>query len=183
MGDVTSLIKAANQGDALANEDLYNLVYRQLRSIARRKMAAESVDNTLQPTALVNEAFLALAMGQTVISNDRAHFFRTAARAMERILIDYARRRNCRKRSGNAKRIPMTPAIVQTPAVDPSLLDLQAALDKLSVLAPQNSELVRLHFFGGLTIKECASVMQISVSTAERKWRFARAWLRDHIGS
>lgn len=183
MGDVTSLIKAANQGDSLANEDLYNMVYRQLRSIARRKMATESADNTLQPTALVNEAFLSLAAGQAIISNDRAHFFRTAARAMERILIDYARRRKSKKRLGNAKRVPMTPGLAQTSAADPTLLDLQSALDKLSNLAPQNSELVRLHFFGGLTIKECANIMNISLSTAERKWRFARAWLRDQIDS
>lgn len=183
MGNITALINSAHQGDLNANEELYSLVFNQLRSLARQKMAAEPSEATLQPTALVNEVYLTLASGQNLVWNDRRHFFRTAARAMQRILIDSARRRNSEKRGGRAERVPLSGSFLKSAPLDSDLLDLQDALRELEQVSPLNSELVQLHFFAGLTIAECARTLEISKSTAERKWKFTRVWLRDWMKS
>jgi len=180
--EITQLIREMSNGDADAAEAVYDLVYDQLRLIARRRMAGESSDHTMQPTALVNEAYLRLVKSNKTIWRDRRHFFGVAAEAMRRILIDAARTKKRIKRGGKNKvRQPLNEYSAMTGPLDTDLLDLDDALKELEKEDPERAELVRLHFFSGLTIQECADLMEISKSTAERSWRFSRAWLKSRI--
>ena len=178
MSNVTRLIDAAAAGDPHAAAELLPLVYDELRKLAAARMAAEAVDHTLQPTALVHEAYLRLVDTDGAQRWDsRGHFFAAAAEAMRRILVDGARRRRSQKRGGGAERIDL-PDLPDAPGTDPiDLLALDEALAKLEVLHPQKAQVVKLRFFAGCSLDETAECLNISRATAERHWAFARAWL------
>ena len=181
MGEVTQLMKLIQQGNSEATAELYELVYAELRRMAQARMRKESPDHILQPTALVNEVFLKLVHRDVSEWEDRRHFYGVASEAMRRILIDAARSRNRKKRGGDHERQPLDENTPWTLPFDTDLIDLDVALRKLEELAPDKAEVVRLHFFAGLTFEQVASVLGISKSTVERRWRFSRSWLRFQI--
>ncbi|HWJ56499.1 MAG TPA: ECF-type sigma factor [Vicinamibacterales bacterium] len=167
-------------GDAAALEELVPLVYAELRRMADRQLRRERSDHTLQPTAVVHEAFLRLVDQRRVSWQNRAHFFAVAARLMRRVLVDHARAHQAEKRGGLARRIPLEDwnAGQQPPRVDlVDLVDLDAALDRLSALDPDQARVVELRFFGGLTVEETAEVVGASSATVKRDWHSARAFL------
>jgi RNA polymerase sigma-70 factor (ECF subfamily) len=179
-GELTLLLEAAASGDRLAFDRLYKGVYAELRRMAQSSMRRESPGHTLQPTALVNEAYLRIAPESSW--KNRAQFFGAASLAMRRILVDYARRRLTDKRGGEVDRVTLTPEIdvaADTPVIDVLLLD--DALTQLSAERPRLAELVSLRFFAGMNIEDAAAALDISPATAKRDWVFARAWLQDRI--
>lgn len=168
-------------GDQAALDKLMPLVYDELRRLANNYLRREAAGHTLQPTALVNEAYLRL-VGQKTNWQNRAHFFAISAKLMRRILVDHARQRQAVKRGGSEQqRISITSAetIMKQPAID--LLALNEALDELARMDPQQGRIVELKFFGGLSIEETAEVLGISHATVERDWKVARAWLRRQL--
>lgn len=180
--NVTQLLHAWANGAEAARDELIPLVYDTLRRIARRRLRDERAAHSLQPTALVNEAYLKL-VEQSVPWQNRAHFFGVAARLMREILIDYARAHQRLKRGGEWQRISLTAAdtIAQEQAVDLLLLD--EALQRLAAFDSRKSHVVELRYFGGLTLEETAEVMSLSTPTIEREWRAARAWLQTEMAS
>ena len=169
-------------GDQAALDKLMPLVYDELRRLANNYLRREAAGHTLQPTALVNEAYLKL-VGQKTNWQNRAHFFAISAKLMRRILVDHARQRQAAKRGGSQQqRISITSAetIMKQPAID--LLALNEALDELTTMDTQQGRIVELKFFGGLSIEETAEVLGISHATVERDWKMARAWLRRQLG-
>jgi RNA polymerase sigma factor (TIGR02999 family) len=177
MATATHLLDAAAAGDPKAAAELFPLVYDELRRLAAAQLAAEPVGHTLQPTALVHEAYLRLAgPGDSRRYADRGHFFAAAATAMRRILIDNARRKQTLKRGGGGAREPLDGIAAPEPADD--LIALGEALDKFAALDPQKARLVELRYFAGLTGEQAAAVLGISPATADRYWDFARAWLQ-----
>ena len=178
--NVTEVLEALELGDANAPEDLWPLVYEELRSLARQKMAHEASEHTLQPTALVHEAYLRLLANGTAHKwENRGHFYVAAAEAMRRILIEAARRKASLKRGKGVKRVLIeSEEDLQTRAPSPSsLLNLNDALEKLEQEDRDCFKLVMLRYFGGLTVQESADAMGISLRTANRLWVYARAWL------
>jgi RNA polymerase sigma factor (TIGR02999 family) len=178
MSEVTRILSAIEQGDPYAANQLLPLVYNELRKLAAQMLAHEKPGQTLQATALVHEAYLRLVGAEAAPHwNSRGHFFAAAAEAMRRILIEKARRRKRVKHGGGRQRLDLDAAcsLVQTP--DDELLALDGALDRLAALAPVRAELVKLRFFAGLTMAEAAQALRISLTTAQRHWTFARAWL------
>ncbi len=159
--------------------DLYQLVYENLKSLARKRLCEKS-DNWLQASSLVNEAYLRLVR-QECQWRDRRHFFGVAGEAMRRILVDAARRRNQEKRGGKMTRQPLSGISLAEPEWDVDLLDLNDALTELERQSTEHAEIIKLHFFSGLTFLECADLLGISLSSVERRWRFARAWLHSKI--
>ena len=159
---------------------LYELVYGNLRAIANNRLAAEHNSKTLDTTELVNEAYLKLVQ-QKCTWRDRRHFFGVAADAMRRILIDAARSRNRLKRGGGMTQQPLSGISLPDFEWETDMLGLDEALKKLNEQSPEHAEVVRLKFFSGLSFQECSSVLQVSLSTIERRWRFARAWLHANI--
>jgi RNA polymerase sigma factor (TIGR02999 family) len=181
MSDVTRFLEAAERGDRSAEEQLLKVVYAELHRMAEQKLAGDEANRTLQPTALVHDAWLHLVGdGQPGFAN-RAHFFGAAAQAMRRILIDRARRKHAEKRGGGAEHIDLDSVDVAINATDSVLLRIDEALDKLAAEDPPSAELVRLRFFVGLKNEEAAEVLNISERTAKRYWTFARAWLYDEL--
>jgi RNA polymerase sigma factor (TIGR02999 family) len=179
---ITELLIDWGQGDQLALEKLMPLVYDELRRLANNYLRREPAGHTLQPTALVNEAYLKLVGQRKVNWQNRAHFFAISAKLMRRILVDHARQRQAVKRGGSdQQRLSITSAetIVKQPAID--LLALNEALDELAEMDPQQGRIVELKFFGGLSIEETAEVLSISHATVERDWKLARAWLRRQL--
>jgi RNA polymerase sigma factor (TIGR02999 family) len=179
---ITELLIDWGQGDQLALEKLMPLVYDELRRLANNYLRREPAGHTLQPTALVNEAYLKLVGQRKVNWQNRAHFFAISAKLMRRILVDHARQRQAVKRGGSdQQRLSITSAetIVKQPAID--LLALNEALDELAQMDPQQGRIVELKFFGGLSIEETAEVLSISHATVERDWKLARAWLRRQL--
>jgi RNA polymerase sigma-70 factor (ECF subfamily) len=179
--DITELIQAANQGDAVAIGGLMEAVYPELRAIARRYFRRERADHTLQCTALINEAYLRLVAGRETKWTGRAHFFGFAARTMRGILVDHARARQAAKRGGDQITVTLSrpgPAM-DGQAVD--VLDLHAALQELEKLDGVQSRVVELRYFGGLTIEETATVMGVSASTVKREWILAKTWIRRRM--
>jgi RNA polymerase sigma factor (TIGR02999 family) len=175
---VTRLINEAGAGDPRAAASLLPLVYDQLRALAKRRLRAERPDQTLQATALVHEAYLRLVDAAAVQSWDgRGHFYAAAAEAMRRILVENARRRGRLKRGGGMKRVELDPAELTVDAPPDQLVALDEALSKLAEQHPEKAQLVKLRYFGGLTIDEAAAALGIGTSTADRHWGFARAWL------
>jgi RNA polymerase sigma factor (TIGR02999 family) len=144
-------------------------------------MAAEHVGHSLQATALVNEAFVRLVDGKAVAWNDRAHFLAVSARVMRRILVDHARARTYQKRGGGAVRVSFDEALVVTSAVEPDFVALDAALVALAKFDERKSRVVEMRFFGGLTVEETATVLNVSASTVMGDWRFAKAWLKREM--
>jgi RNA polymerase sigma factor (TIGR02999 family) len=167
--------------DAIAADRLLRMVYAELRKVAAWKIAGES-GQTLQPTALVHEAWLRLADSQKWDWRNRAHFYGAAAEAMRRILIDRARRRRALRRGGNAPHVDVSALDLEAPhGVDDRLLALDDAMRKFAGLDPAKAELVRLRYYAGLGLREAAEALEISETTAKRWWVFARAWLYAEI--
>ena len=184
MSDVTQILHAIAEGDPSAASQLLPLVYDELRKLAGHRLAHQSPGQTLQPTALVHEAYLRL-VGDPQESNweSRGHFFAAAAEAMRRILVENARRKGRRKRGGGLKRLDLDAAEpVAVPEVREDLLALDEALTKLASAEPQAAQLVQLRYFAGLSIPEAARALGVSSRTADRLWAFARAWLLREIG-
>jgi RNA polymerase sigma factor (TIGR02999 family) len=179
MSDVSRLLSAIQDGDAQAASQLLPLVYDQLRALAAAKLAHESPGQTLQPTALVHEAYLRLvgADEPPEVWEGRGHFFAAAAEAMRRILVENARRKGRLKRGGGRTPQALEPDQVAAPEVSEDLLALDEALTRLEHLNPRAAQLVQLRYFGGLTIKEAADVLDISSRTADADWAYARSWL------
>lgn len=176
-GDVTRLLAAWSAGDPEAMEALAPLVYDELRKIAGAYMRRERSDHTLQPTAVVNEAFLRLAGQREVSFRSRAHFFGIAAQAMRRILVDHARARHAQKRGGPATLLPLDESVAAAGSRGIDLLALDEALSRLAALDGPQARVVELRFFAGLTVEETAAAMDLSPATVKRDWTSARAWL------
>ena len=182
VSDVTRILDRVQQGDPTAAEQLLPLVYEELRRLASARMANESANHTLQPTALVHEAWLRLAgKDANAQFSDRAHFFAAAAEAMRRILIERARRKGAQKRGGNWQRIDLDKVEIAAETDDETLLLVNEALEKLTRDDANAAEIAKLRFFGGLTLEEAAQVMGVTERTANRYWGFARVWLYDEI--
>jgi RNA polymerase sigma factor (TIGR02999 family) len=181
VNEVTQILERAQQGDPRAPEDLLPLVYAELRRLAAHKMAHEPANHTLQPTALVHEAWLRLAGGAREAWDGRAHFFAAAAEAMRRILIDRARRKRTARHGGGQAAICAEDLELAAPAQDEDLLDVSEALDKFTARDPQKAQLVKLRYFVGLTLEEAAEVLGVAVPTASRWWAYSRAWLCQEI--
>lgn len=181
---VTRLLVGWLDGDYAALERLTPLVHQELRRIARRHMAHERAGHILQPTALVNEAYLRLVDIRRVRWNDRAHFFAMAARLMRRILVDDARARGFQKRGGGRQQVTLDADAIGSRNTPQDLVALDDALEALSAVDQRRSQVVELRFFGGLSIEETATVLKISPETATRDWRLAKLWLlRELSGS
>ena len=182
MSQVTQLLEAIQQGQSRATEELLPLIYQELRRLAAHRMANEAPGHTLQPTALVHEAYLRLVGGsQPKQWEGRGHFFAAAAEAMRRILVDRAREKKALKRGGHLERVDLEAVELLSPVPDDELLALDEALDRLATVDTRAAELVKLCFFVGLTQEEAAGELGISLSTAERVWGFARAWLLREV--
>jgi RNA polymerase sigma factor (TIGR02999 family) len=184
MTDVTLILDKIGQGDTHAAEELLPLIYAELRRLARAQMAQERPAHTLQPTALVHEAYLRLVQVPDLRWGNRRHFFAAAAEAMRRILIEHARRKNSLKRGGQHERVELAdePPAIASPCDDvDDLLSLDEALDRLALEHPDAAELVKLIYFAGLNLVEAGAAQGISRTSAYRRWLFARAWLHHAI--
>jgi RNA polymerase sigma factor (TIGR02999 family) len=183
MPDMTRLIEAAATGDPGAAADLLPLVYDELRRLAAARMAGEAAGQTLQPTALVHEAYLRLiGSGPSADWTGRGHFFAAAAEAMRRILVDQARRRQADKRGGRGRRVPLDAADVGFTSPADDLLDIDDALTRLAAEDPQAARLIQLRYFGGLSVEDAAEVVGVSRSTAYEHWSYARVRLKTLLG-
>jgi RNA polymerase sigma factor (TIGR02999 family) len=184
MSDVTRILNAIEQGDAKAADKLLPLVYEELRHLAARKLSRESPGQTLQATALVHEAYIRLVSEEVQDWKSRRHFFRSAAEAMRRILVDNARRKKSLKHGGEHQKIDLNEASLEqdnTPSVD-NLIALDEALSRLSVEEKTRAEVVKLRYFAGLSVEQTADILEISPTTVKRYWSYARAWLLREIG-
>ena len=181
MSDATVLLAAVEQGDPKAADKLLELVYDQLRHLATHKMAQELPGQTLQPTALVHEAWLRLMGSENPTFENRAHFFSAAAEAMRRILIERARRRMSLRRGGTYKRVDIDKCDLASPEADAELLAVHEALDELAKAYPVQAEVVKLRYFGGRKNEDIAEILGISLSTVKNYWAFSRAWLIQQI--
>ena len=181
MTDVTRILHSVESGDAKAADQLLPLVYDELRKLAAHKMVNESPGQTLQPTALVHEAWLRLVGSEQRTWQNRAHFFGAAAEAMRRILIDRARRKRAMRHGGGQKRVDVDDVEIASATPDDQLLSVNEALDKLAAQDKQKAELVKLRYFIGMTIEEAAQILGVSEPTAKRYWAYARAWLYHEI--
>jgi RNA polymerase sigma factor (TIGR02999 family) len=173
----TELLVAWGRGEQRAFDELVPLVQDELRRIAKRYMARERPDHTLQATALVNEAYLRLIDLKQIRWQDRAHFFAMSARVMRRILVDFARARRQEKRGGGAKKVTLDEALVVSSESGQDLVALDEALTELAKVHPRKSEVVELRYFGGLSLEETAEALSVSIDTVKRDWRFAKLWL------
>jgi RNA polymerase sigma factor (TIGR02999 family) len=181
--DITNLLDEWGRGDRRAFDELLPLVYAELRQVAARQLRHERDGHSLQPTALVHEAYLRLVDQRKADWRGRAHFFGVAAQVMRRILVDHARRRLADKRGDGVRPVSIDQAI-DTPGVSEiPILDLDDALDRLAGLDAGLARIVELRAFGGLTIEEAAHVLKVSPSTAKREWRTAKAWLTRELGA
>ena len=180
MSAVTHILDAIGQGNSQAADQLLPLVYQELRKLAAHKMASESPGQTLQPTALVHEAWLTLVGQENRKWQDRNHFFAAAAEAMRRILVDNARRKRTLRHGGGQRRVELDDVklVVEN---DDHLLAVNDALEKFAAKDKQKADLVKLRYFVGMTIREAAAVLGISEGTAKRHWAYARAWLYTEI--
>jgi RNA polymerase sigma factor (TIGR02999 family) len=182
MNEVTQILGAMGHGDAKAANELLPLVYEELRRLAACRMADEAAGHTLQPTALVHEAWLRLAGNDpSVPFANRAHFFAAAAEAMRRILIERARRKGAGKRGGDWQRIDLNKVEIAADADDDTLLLVDEALEKLAQEDANAAEVAKLRFFGGLTLEEAGHALGVTDRTAKRYWAYARAWLFDEL--
>ena len=181
VSEVTRMLEAVQQGDPKAAEELLPLVYEDLRKLAAHKMASQPPGQTLQPTALVHEAWLRLAGNEGDRFTNRAHFFAAAAQAMRCILIANARRKQSQKHGGGWARVDVEHVQLAEPLPPEELLALDEALTELARLDPPAAELVQLRFFAGLTQQQAAEVLGLSPRTADRTWAHARAWLFQQI--
>jgi RNA polymerase sigma factor (TIGR02999 family) len=182
MSDVTRILSAIEQGHLKAAEQLLPLVYDELRRLAAQRLAQEKPSQTLQPTALVHEAYLRLVDGAQVQGwNSRGHFFAAAAEAMRRILVENARRKQAEKHGGGLHRVDLDDRNAVAAAPPDDLLALDEALERLTRHDPKAGELVKLHCFAGLTVAQAGAVVHLSRTDAYRLWTFARAWLHSQL--
>jgi RNA polymerase sigma factor (TIGR02999 family) len=178
---VTQLLIDLSKGDKRALDELLPVVYNELKRIARYYMSSERASHTLQPTALVHETYLKLIDQHKADWQNRAHFFGLATQVMRRILVNHARDRKADKRGGGAQQVSLSVVVESFERPDVDILSLNEALEELAQIDTRKARVVELKFFGGLTTKEIAEVLQISDATVEREWSFARAWLFDEI--
>jgi RNA polymerase sigma factor (TIGR02999 family) len=181
--EVTQLLLSWNRGERDALDRLMPLVYAELRRLARRHMRSEGPEHTLQPTILVNEAYIRLVDQNHVNWQSRAHFFGAAAQIIRRVLVDHARSRGRLKRGGNRAQINLTDATAATAGVNVDVVALDEALSQLARCDPQKERIVELRFFAGLSIEETAETLGISQATVKREWAAARAWLYQEMAS
>ncbi|HEX8197155.1 MAG TPA: sigma-70 family RNA polymerase sigma factor [Pyrinomonadaceae bacterium] len=183
--DVTQLLIRLTDGNTQVLDDLLPLIYGELRQLANRYLRRERSDHTLQPTALVHEAYLKLVDQKNVRWQNRAHFFGVAANMMRRILVDHARKHTADKRGGDAEVLPLEEEILVVSSDEKSmeLLALDEALENLAKIDEQKSRIVELRYFGGLSVEETAEVLGVSPITVKRQWRMAKAWLYGQISS
>jgi RNA polymerase sigma factor (TIGR02999 family) len=175
--DVSQLLQAWGRGDARAGEDLIPVVYRELRRRAAAYLRSERRDHTLQPTALVHEAYLRLAGPQPIVWQNRAHFFGVASQVMRRVLVDHARERRAAKRPGAGMKVALDDRIGAAQPPDCEILMLDSALTDLARIDSRQAHIVELRYFGGLSEQEVASLLSLSRATVTREWQTARAWM------
>ena len=183
MDDITRLLARWAEGDAKAFETLIPVVYEELRKLADHYLRQERPDHTLQPTALVHEAYLRLAGIHDMELRSRAHFYGAAAQIMRRVLVDHSRQRRALKRGGPSPNLVSFDEAIDTPidsGID--LLALDEALGALEVIAPERARVVELRYFGGLSVEETADYLDVAPATVKRHWAFARAWLFKRLG-
>jgi RNA polymerase sigma factor (TIGR02999 family) len=180
--NITHLLKQWSEGDERALDRLTPLVYDELRQQAARYLRRERRGNTMQTTALINEAYLRLIDAREVRWQGRAHFFAIASNLMRRILVDHARRRDAEKRGGSQIRLTLDRTVPIGKQADVDVLAIDEALTRLAAIDPQQAQIVELRFFSGLTVEETAAALGISPRTVKRDWSVARAWLRREIG-
>lgn len=176
-GEVTSLLAAWSKGDPAALDELIPLVYAELHRIARRVWNQHQQGNTLQPTALINEAYVKLANAQNTTFQDRCHFFAVASTAMRQILVNHAKSRLSAKRGGGSAEAPLDEVQLAVDREAADIVALHEALEALQTLDPRKSRIVEMRYFGGLSIEETAEVLGVSIATVNREWRLARSWL------
>jgi RNA polymerase sigma factor (TIGR02999 family) len=182
MAEITKLLNSTAEGDSSAQAELLDVVYEELHRLAAAYMRREHRrDHTLQPTALVNEAYLHLIGDQPLNWDNRGHFYSAAARTMRRILVDHARSHRAVKRSGRLERVELDTGLIAIEEHSNELLELDAALDRLALLDERQARIVELRFFAGLTVEETAKVAGISEKTVKRDWALARAWLENEL--
>ncbi len=182
MPDVTTILQRMIVGDAHASADLLPIVYDELRRLAARELRDEPAGQTLQPTALVHEAYLRLVgLRDEPQWNHRGHFYAAAAEAMRRILVETARRKQSLKRGGGRERVPLEAVAMAAGERHPDLLALDAALTQLADERPELAQLVSLRYFAGLTLEQAAAALGVSLRTAERHWTYARTWLKQAL--
>ncbi len=179
---ITVLLRAWRGGDQTAFDRLASIVYDDLLRMARRYMHNERAGNTLQTTALVNEAYLRLVDVKNAGWRDRAQFFALSAQMMRRILVDAARARGSDKRGAGVLRVNVDDVAVMSPQPDRSIVALHEALEEFAKIAPRQARVVELRYFGGMSVEEIGEVMKISARTIERDWEFAKAWLKREMG-
>ena len=178
--ELTDLLRAWQDGDAEAGDRLVQKVYPQLRALVHKRLARGAL--TLQPTEVVHEVYLKMQRGSQPDWQDRAHFFAIAASLIRDVLVDYLRRKNSQKRGGDWQRLTLDNMVdLEGEAINPDLLDLHEALERLAALDGVAARLVELRFFGGLEIRDAVPVLGLSSATLVRKWRYARAWLRREL--
>ncbi|MEM8930732.1 MAG: sigma-70 family RNA polymerase sigma factor [Acidobacteriota bacterium] len=182
-GDVTQILDAWRGGKADTLERLLPIVYGELKRLAAAHLRRERSDHTLQPTALVHEAYMRLLRSDSGRVEKRSHFFAVAAQAMRRILVEHARQHQAQKRLAPSDKIPIDdgPLPIITPNID--IIELNDALDRLAEMNPRYARVVEMRYFGGLTHEEIGVALDVSVSTVERDWQVARMWLRSTVGS
>jgi len=181
MSDITLMLQAIDRGEAKASEELLPLLYGELRRLAAARMAQEAAGHTLQPTALVHEAWLRLVGNNRQAWQNRAHFFGAAAEAMRRILIERARRKSRLKRGSNQTKVDISELELAAPMPDDKVLLVDEALQQFKAAEPEKARVVMLKFFGGLTDREVAEAIGVNERTVRRQWVFAKAWLFQHI--
>jgi RNA polymerase sigma-70 factor, ECF subfamily len=182
-GDVTLLLRQVKAGDSAAESRLLELVYPQLRRIARQHLRRERTGHTLQPTALVNEVYLQLAGQMEKDWQNRSHFYAVAAKLMRRILVDYARQKKAAKREGGRQQVELTEALSITRERLDEILAIDEALSRLAEFDPRRSKVVEMRFFGGMTESEAAEVLGVAPRTVKRDWNVAKAWLHGELAT
>ena len=180
-GDITALLQQVRAGNAGAESRLLELVYPQLRNIAGRYIARERKGHTLQPTALVNEAYMQLVGQMDKEWHDRSHFYAVAAKLMRRILVDYARQKKAAKRDGNRQQVELTDALAIADDRLEEILVVDELLERLAAFDDRRSRVVEMRFFGGMTEEEVAEVLDVSTRTVKRDWNVAKAWLHGEL--
>ena len=180
IGHLTQLLQQAEEGDALAAEKLLPVVYNELRSLAGRRISKELPGQTLAATDLVHEAYLRL-LGDGQSWENRSHFFAAAGEAMRRILVERARKKQRIKHGGQLKRVPVDDALLESGHTPDDLIAVDDLLDRFAEKHPTEAQIVKLHFFSGFSISDCAKALGMARSTTHERWRFARAWLQREL--
>jgi len=181
--EITGLLTNWQRGDRTALERLVPLIRRELDFIARRHLLREGKNNSVQPSSLVQEAFLRLLPDREVEWQSRAHFFAVASRVMRHVLVDHAREKRCEKRGGAAVHIPLEAAVILSPEQLDQVVAVDRALERLAESEPRKSKVLEMRFFGGLSVEETAEALGVAPNTVIRDWNFARAWLRRELSS